>query len=114
MTQKCTICVMSKTAILRTRIDSDKKINAEKIFEKLGLSLADAINIFFSQVCIHKSIPFALTTQPHLDLSNATIEEIEHRYTDRIPNKATRQALAEKPSKRTYKSSAEVLKALKA
>ena len=105
---------MSKTAILRVRVDFDKKVSAEKIFSSLGLSIADAINVFLSQVCIHQSIPFALTTRPRLDLSNATLEEVESRYADRLPNKTTQRAFSEKPSKRGYKSSSEVLKALKA
>ncbi|HLB33661.1 MAG: hypothetical protein A3F67_01545 [Verrucomicrobia bacterium RIFCSPHIGHO2_12_FULL_41_10] len=105
---------MSKTAILRARVNSERKKVAEEIFSTLGLSIADAIDVFFSQVCIHKSIPFPLTTRPHLDLSNATQEEIEHRYADRIPNKITQRALTEKSSMRGYKSPSEVLKALNA
>ena len=103
---------MSKTAILRTRVDSKRKIIAEGIFSQLGLSIADGINIFLSQVCIHQSIPFSLTTRPHLDLSNATIAEIEERYADRTPNQTTLRALAEKPSKKKFHSPAQVLKAL--
>lgn len=104
---------MSKTAILRARVDSKRKIVAEEVLSQLGLSIADGINIFLSQICIHQSIPFLLTTRPRLDLSNATIEEIEERYADRIPNKTTLSALAEKPSKKKFNSSSEVLKALK-
>ena len=78
-TQSCIICVMSKTAILRARVNAKRKIAAEEILAKLGLSIGDGINIFLSQICIHQSIPFSLTTRPHLDLSNATIEEIEER-----------------------------------
>ena len=104
---------MSKTAILRTRVDSERKIVAEKIFSHLGLSASEAINIFLSQVCIHQSIPFSLTTRPHRDLSNSTLEEIEQRYADHIPNEITRRAFIEKPSKLSCKSSKAVLKALK-
>ncbi|MBM3857320.1 MAG: type II toxin-antitoxin system RelB/DinJ family antitoxin [Verrucomicrobia bacterium] len=104
---------MSKTALLRARVNAKRKMSAEAILDKLGLSLGDGINIFFSQICIHQGIPFSLTTRPHLDLSNATIEEIEERYADRILNHTTRRALQEKPSKKKFKSSSEVLKSLK-
>lgn len=104
---------MSKTAVLRARVNAKRKITAEEILAKLGLSIGDGINIFLSQICIHQSIPFSLTTRPHLDLSNATIEEIEERYADRILNRTTHRALQEKASKKKFKSSSEVLKSLK-
>lgn len=109
------ICVMAKAAILRARVDSERKTAAEVVFAKLGISLGEAINMFLSQVSIQQGIPFPLVTHPHLDLSNASIGEIERRYTDRIPNAKTRAALKENTSKaRRHKSSAQLLKALKA
>ena len=106
---------MAKAAILRARVDAKKKTAAEVVFSKLGISVGDAINLFLSQVGIQKCIPFPLTTRPYLDLSNASIREIEQRYAERIPNAATRAALKESTSKaRRYKSAAQVLKALKA
>ena len=104
---------MSKTAILRARVNAKRKIAAEEILAKLGLSISDGINIFLSQICIHQSIPFLLTTRPHLDLSNATLEEIEERYADRILNRTTHRALQEKAPKKKLKLSSEVLKSLK-
>lgn len=103
---------MAKTAILRARVDSEKVTAAEQVFSKLGISVADAINLFLGQVCIQKGIPFALTTRPHLDLSNATLEEVEERYRERIPNAETAAALNEKPKPR-FKSASQALQALK-
>jgi len=101
---------MAKSAILRARVDSEKITGAESVFSKLGISLGDAINLFLGQVCIQKGIPFSLTTRPHLDLSNATIGEIEARYAERIPN----AALNEKPAKsRRHKTGSQILKSLK-
>ena len=105
---------MAKAAILRARVDSEKKTAAEVVFAKLGISLGDAINLFLGQVSIQKGIPFPLTTQPHLDLSNASIGEIERRYAGRPPNAGTQAALKENTVKaRRYSSAAQVLKALK-
>jgi addiction module RelB/DinJ family antitoxin len=103
---------MTKTAILRARVDCDKVSAAEQIFSKLGITVGDAINIFLSQVCIQKAIPFTLTTRPHLNLDNASLEEIEARYADRTFSAETSAALNERPT-RKFKSAAETLRALK-
>lgn len=106
---------MAKTAILRARVDSEKKIAAEAVLAQLGISLSDAITLFLSQVGIQRAIPFPLTAQPRLDLSNASIEKIERRYAKRIPTPETEAALHENTGKaRRYKSSRQLLKALKA
>ena len=107
-------CVMAKTLILRTRVDSDKKRAAEAVLAKLGISVGDAINLFLSQVSIQKGIPFPVTTRRSLDLSNATPEEIEARYAGRVPNARTKAALAEDTGTASrYKSASQLLKALK-
>ncbi len=103
---------MAKTAILRTRVDSGKATAAGRVFSKLGISVGDAINLFLAQVCIQKAIPFPLTTRPHLDLGNATLEEVEQRYAERTPNAETAAALSERPGRR-HKSAAQALRSLK-
>ncbi|XHR30415.1 MAG: type II toxin-antitoxin system RelB/DinJ family antitoxin [Chthoniobacteraceae bacterium] len=106
---------MAKTAILRARVDSDKKAAAEAVLAQLGISLSDAITLFLSQVGIQRAIPFPLTAQPRLDLSNAPLEKIERRYARRVPTPETQAALNEDTRKaRRYKSSGQLLKALKA
>ena len=84
---------MPKTAILRARVDSGKKTAAEAVLAKLGLSMGDALNLLLSQICIQEAIPFPITTRPRLDLSNASVEEIELRYAGRIPTSETEAAL---------------------
>lgn len=103
---------MAKTAILRARVDSEKVTVAERVLSKLGISVGDAINLFLGQICIQKGIPFALTTRPHLDLSNARVEEIEARYSERTPNPETAAALNERPTRR-YRSASQALRSLK-
>jgi len=106
---------MAKTAILRTRVDFQKKQAAEAVLAKLGISVGDAINLFLSQVGIQKGIPFPLTARRQLDLSNATLEEIEERYAGRVLNAKTRAALSEDTRKAPrYKSAGQLLKVLKA
>ena len=49
---------MAKTAMITTRIDPGLKTDAEKVLRKLGLSTAEAINMFLSQVRLRKGLPF--------------------------------------------------------
>lgn len=60
-----------KTATIAVRIEPEVKREVEKIFNEVGLSTAEAVNVFFRQVRLTKGIPFEV----------------------RIPNKETRKAI---------------------
>jgi len=62
-----------KTEVIHARIEPFLKQNAEKIFRKLGVSAAEAISMFYSQVVLKKGLPFSVN----------------------IPNAETRKAIAE-------------------
>lgn len=49
---------MAKTAMITARTEPELKAGAEKILKKLGLSTTEAINLFLSQVRLHKGLPF--------------------------------------------------------
>ena len=49
---------MSKTAMIRARTEPELKNTVERIFETLGLSCSEAINLFFRQVKLRKGLPF--------------------------------------------------------
>lgn len=49
---------MAKTAMVRARTTPDLKSEVEGILDKLGLTTTEAINLFFSQVKLHKGLPF--------------------------------------------------------
>ncbi len=59
---------MSRTAILRARIDPRRKARVEKILARLGLTTTQAVNIFFAQIERRKGIPFPLTAEDNSDL----------------------------------------------
>jgi DNA-damage-inducible protein J len=84
----------TKTATINARIDPGTKKAAEAVFAALGLSTADAITLFFKRVSIEQGIPFDL----------------------KLPNRQTREALAElrgkKSSSKRYKHLAEAWEAL--
>lgn len=49
-----------KTTI-NIRIDPDDKANARVVFDKLGLDMSTAINMFLKQVVIEQGFPFKPT-----------------------------------------------------
>ncbi|MCX6175451.1 MAG: type II toxin-antitoxin system RelB/DinJ family antitoxin [Ignavibacteriales bacterium] len=51
---------MGKTATLHSRIDEKTKINAKKIFAKVGLSESEAIRLFYHHSVLARGIPFDL------------------------------------------------------
>ena len=108
-------CVMAKEAIIRARVDQEQLEKAENITSTLGISIPEAINAFLAQINIHQGIPFLLTTQPRLDLTNATIQEIEERYKNRILNNETKTTLTKNTKTLSkFHSTKELLKDLKA
>ena len=47
-------------ASITIRIDEDVKKDAEALFDKLGLSISGAINVFFRQAIREQAIPFQI------------------------------------------------------
>ena len=64
---------MAKTEMIRARVEPEVKREAEELFSALGLSVTEAITLFYKQVAIHRGLPFPM----------------------RIPNAATASALQE-------------------
>lgn len=51
---------MSKTAMIRARIEPSLKEETERILTELGLSATEAITLFYKQIKFTKSIPFEI------------------------------------------------------
>ncbi len=51
---------MSKSAMLRARLEPELKTHAEAIFSRLGLNPTQAITIFYRQVELHQGLPFSV------------------------------------------------------
>ena len=73
---------MNKAATVNARIEPGLKMQAESILHKVGLSTAEAIRLFYSQVCLQNGLPFEVKI-PNKK-TRAAIEELEsskgHRY----------------------------------
>ncbi len=61
---------------INTRIDAGMKKKAVKVFERLGLTEAEAIRILYAQVDLHQGIPIPLMI-PNAHTRDA-VEEAKH------------------------------------
>jgi DNA-damage-inducible protein J len=51
---------MTKSAMIRARVDPKLKEDAENIFESLGLTATQAITLFYQQVKWRRGLPFSV------------------------------------------------------
>jgi DNA-damage-inducible protein J len=51
---------MNKISTVNARIEPGLKTRAEAILHKVGLSSAEAVRLFYMQVCLHKGLPFSV------------------------------------------------------
>ncbi|MGL4399272.1 MAG: type II toxin-antitoxin system RelB/DinJ family antitoxin [Luteolibacter sp.] len=63
-----------KEAVVRARVHSELKEDAEKVFEKLGINTTEAIRMFLSQVRLRGGLPFPVEVPRNEDIlvSNRT------------------------------------------
>ena len=66
---------MTKSAMIRARVDPTLKQEAENIFEALGLSATQAITLFYQQVKWARGLPFEVRV-PN-DVTLRTFEETD-------------------------------------
>jgi len=70
---------MSKTETIKANIEPGLKHEAEEILQQLGLSVSEAISLFYNQIRQNKGIPFKVKTP------NATTQQT-FRETDEGKN----------------------------
>ena len=73
---------MHKIATINTRVEPKLKIEAENILHQVGLSAAEAIRLFYKQICLHNGLPFEV----------------------KIPNSKTIKAMQNANKRRTHKA----------
>lgn len=49
---------MSKTEMIRARVEPELKRQAEGVLSELGLSVTEAITLFYRHVTMHRGLPF--------------------------------------------------------
>jgi DNA-damage-inducible protein J len=49
---------MNKSAMIRARIEESLKEDVNKVFDKLGLTVTEAITLFYKQIKLNNGLPF--------------------------------------------------------
>ena len=62
---------MSKSAMIRARVEPELKAEVEEIFHELGLTTTEAVNLFYHQVKARKGIPFDISIPNETTLKTA-------------------------------------------
>ncbi len=57
-----------KESVVRARVESRLKRDAEAVFTALGINTTAAIRIFLTQVRLHRGLPSAVRIPPEKDL----------------------------------------------
>ena len=70
---------MAKTANLYARIEPEVKEEAEQILSSLGISVSNAINMFYKQIILQKGIPFELKLPENhpLNIHSMTTKQLD-------------------------------------
>ncbi len=66
---------MLKTEVVQARIDVKTKTQVQRVLSSLGLSMSDAITIYFRQIILKRGIPFEVKIPNSLTMK--TIEKAE-------------------------------------
>ena len=68
---------MSKSSSIYTRVEPKLKEQVEHVLSKLGLPMANAINLYLHQIVIHNGLPFEvkLPQDKPLDFSSLTDQQ---------------------------------------
>ena len=64
------------TAVLQTRVDAETKLEAESLFDSLGLDITTAIRLFLRQSINQQRIPFDIVP-PKYNFSEETLAAID-------------------------------------
>ncbi len=64
------------TVVLQTRVDTETKLEAEALFESLGLDMTTAIRLFLRQSINQQKIPFDIVP-PKYNFSEETLAAID-------------------------------------
>jgi len=69
---------MAKTDTIHMRVSPDVKLAADSILSQLGITTADAINMFLNQVILRGGLPFEVRLPAARAETLALIERIEN------------------------------------
>ena len=74
---------MADATNLNIRIDRDLKIQADRLFNDMGMNLTTAVNVFVRQAVLERAIPFKIHrgaetagTKPSVEERRAAMQEV--------------------------------------
>lgn len=67
--------VAKKTATINVRIDPDTKANVEALYASFGITVSDAINMFFHKSLMEGGLPFNLRQNRYNAETETAMEE---------------------------------------
>ena len=68
---------MAKTSSISMRVDPEFKNKVENLFDELGLSVTEAINIFLHQSVLQGGLPFEVKNYKKMDYFSELHQSIE-------------------------------------
>jgi DNA-damage-inducible protein J len=80
---------------IQFRTDEATKVQSIEIFQQLGITMSDAINMFLHQSILHGGLPFELKVPKYNEVTRAAIADMEKSKGKGIRGKDARSALAE-------------------
>lgn len=83
---------MAKTANLNIRLDPKLKGNVEKLYSNYGMTLSDAVTVFFHKSIISRGMPFDLREDFNAQTIEA-MEDVRHRRNLHGPYKTAKEAI---------------------
>jgi DNA-damage-inducible protein J len=69
---------MSKTSIINIRTEPEIKKQVENLFSKFGITISDAVNIFFHQSLMQDGLPFQMQLPKPNAETIAAIEDVNN------------------------------------
>ena len=66
------------TSNINIRVDSRVKADAEELFNKIGMNMSTAMNIFLRQSIRYGGIPFEIRLNEVNEVTRAAIEDVEN------------------------------------
>ena len=80
---------------IQFRTDETTKSKSSEIFQQLGITMSDAINMFLRQSILHGGLPFELKLPKYNEVTLAALSDMEQSKGKGIRGRNVRDALAD-------------------
>lgn len=82
----------TKSAVFNMRVEESKKNDVEQLYKQLGMTLPQAVNMFFSQSLLVGGLPFEARVPKFNKETEAAMQEAEDISSGKIKAKSYRSA----------------------